>query len=76
MFKLTIYPGAAISLFTSLCLSQVKEQLPENLVYFNTNPESFIWNGELYVHTHNQTIIDLDLQPGHGLHLKFNIAYN
>lgn len=51
------YPEWAIKLFTNLCFSQVKEQLPENLMRFYSNPPSFIYNGQLFAFTPNESFI-------------------
>jgi hypothetical protein len=57
MYRLTKSPDAIVQIFTSLCLSQVKEQLPENLIYIGINPASFICNGHLYSFIHNLSLI-------------------
>lgn len=57
MYKLANSPDAIIHIFTRLCLSQVKEQLPENLMYFGSNPISFICKGHLYCFLDNLSLI-------------------
>lgn len=57
MRKLTHSPNAIIQIFTSLCLSQVKEQLIDNLACRTSNPESFVLNGNLFVFNHNKSFI-------------------
>ncbi len=57
MRKFTHSPNAIIQMFTSLCLSQVKEQLVYNLACNSTNPESFVLDGNLFVFTHNKSFI-------------------
>lgn len=57
MYRLAKSPDSIIQIFTSLCLSQVKEQLPENLIYFTTNPVSFICNSHLYCFISNLCLI-------------------
>ena len=57
MYKLAKSPEAIIHIFTRLCLSQVKEQLPENLIYFGSNPISFICKGHLYSFLDNLSLI-------------------
>jgi hypothetical protein len=57
MYRLAKSPDSIIQIFTSLCLSQVKEQLPENLMYFGINPVSFIYDSDLYSFIHNKSII-------------------
>ncbi len=49
--------NAIIQIFTSLCLSQVKEQLIGNLCCSSSNPVSFVLNGNLFVFTHNKSFI-------------------
>ena len=58
MYKLAKSPGAIIHIFTRLCLSQVKEQLPENLIYFVSNPISFICKGHLYSFLDNLSFLE------------------
>lgn len=76
MFRFSNYPNTVVGMFTTLCLSQVKEQLPENLVYLNGNPPSFMMNGHLFAFTDNQTFISSDPHPGCGFNLHFNYSYN
>jgi hypothetical protein len=57
MKRLQHSPLGIIRIFTSLCLNQVKEQLTENLTTFGENRESFILDGDLYVFTHNKSLI-------------------
>ena len=72
MYRFTKSPDSIVQIFTSLCLSQVKEQLPENLIYVGTNPASFICNGHLYSFVHNRSLI-LDESPDEffGINLNF-----
>jgi len=76
MFRLTRFPKTAIEICTSLCLSQVKEQLIENLIYFNNNPQSFIYNGELFAFTNNRSFFVDDSVQGSCLSLKFTHSFN
>jgi len=76
MFRLTKFPKTAIEICTSLCLSQVKEQLIENLIYFNNNPQSFIYNGELFAFTSNRSFFTDDLVQGTYSSLKFTHSFN
>ncbi len=63
MRKFTHSPNAIIQMFTSLCLSQVKEQLIDNLSCSTSNPESFVLNGNLFIFAHNKSfIIDESLE--------------
>lgn len=57
MRKLTPSSRSIVQIFTSLCLSQVKEQLIYNLACSTSNPESFLLNGDLFVFTHNKSFI-------------------
>ena len=57
MRKLTHSPNAIIQIFNSLCLSQVKEQLIDNLACSTSNPESFVLNGNLFAFNHNKSFI-------------------
>ncbi len=76
MLPFTRLPNAVFEIFTTLCLSQVKEQLPENLLFINPNPPSFIYNGQLFAFSHNQSFIEDEIEAGYGLKLKYNHAYN
>ena len=57
MYRLAKSPDSIIQIFTSLCLSHVKEQLTENLIYIGSNPPSFICDEQLYVFIHNKTLM-------------------
>jgi len=57
MRKFTHSPNAIIQIFTSLCLSHVKEQLVDNLACSSANPESFMLNNQLFVFNHNRSFI-------------------
>ncbi|MEO7767221.1 MAG: hypothetical protein ABIS01_07335 [Ferruginibacter sp.] len=57
MYSLTKAPESFIQIFTTLCLSHVKEQLTENLICCCENPTSFTLGGELFVHIPNRSII-------------------
>lgn len=57
MYMLAKSNDSIIQIFTKLCLSQVKEQLTENLIYTVLNPESFTSNGQLYSFTDNESVI-------------------
>lgn len=57
MIKRIHSPNAILQIFTSLCLSQVKEQLIDNLACSTSNPESFVLNGNLFVFSHNKSFI-------------------
>jgi hypothetical protein len=59
-------PGWAFKIFASLCFSQVKEQLTENLIYHHSNPQSFIYNGQLFAFIHNRSLIADELSTGYG----------
>jgi len=76
MLRFATISGSVIDIFTNLCLSQVKEQLTENLLYFNPNPPSFIYNGHLFTFSPNQTFISSEPFPGCELNLKFNHCHN
>ena len=58
MNKFKISSSKIVRIFTDLCLGQVKEQLTENLTYLNTNPPSFILDGNLFAYTINQSFIN------------------
>lgn len=73
---MTNLQNSVVDLFKDLCLSQVKEQLTENLIYFNPNPTSFICNGHLFAITSNKAFITDKMHPGYGLKLKFNYTFN
>ena len=76
MFLLTTFPKKAIQICESLCLSQVKEQLIENLIYFNNNPQSFIYNGQLFAFTNNRSFFSDDAFTGNFASLKFTHSFN
>ena len=69
-------PQAVFGMFTSLCLSQVKEQLTENLQYYNPNPPSFICGGDLFVVSPNESFIKDEIEESYGLKIKYNLAWN
>ncbi|MEO5890241.1 MAG: hypothetical protein ABIQ31_08310 [Ferruginibacter sp.] len=54
----------ALKIFTSLCFSQVKEQLPENLIYRCSNPASFICKGNLFALANNRSFLPDELLTG------------
>ena len=76
MFSFKKFPQAAMNMFTSLCLSQVKEQLPENLIYFNGNPKSFVHNGHLFVFDDNRAFYADESFDNRFSNLKFTHSYN
>jgi hypothetical protein len=76
MFRLRKFPKTAIEICTTLCLSQVKEQLVENLIYFNGNPQSFIYNGQLFAFTNNRSFFADDSLSGNFSSLKFTHSFN
>ena len=76
MLKFTRLPNAVFEMFKSLCLSQVKEQLTENLQFFNPNPPSFICDGHLFVVCPNESFIKDEIQESYGLKIKYNLAWN
>ena len=57
MFMLAKSTESFVQIFINLCLSQVKEQLTENLIYSIFNPQSFICDGHLYSIVHNRSVI-------------------
>ena len=58
MLSITRFQKILTGLFNNLCLSQVKEQLSENLLYDNASPESFVCKGELFLFTDHRLIIE------------------
>ncbi len=76
MYKLIKSPNPILKIFTSLCLSQVKEQLTENLIYFGTNPSSFICGGHLYSYIQNRSIILDESLSEYGINLNFRDRFN
>lgn len=67
MYNFTKSPNALLNMFTTLCLSQVKEQLTENLVFGVSNPPSFVLNGQLFSYIHNRSIILDDSLSEYGI---------
>ena len=60
------FPDWGAKMFSHLCFSQVKEQLPENLislVSYSSNPTSFICNGELFAYTHHSNLYFIEPSP-------------
>ncbi|MEO6547501.1 MAG: hypothetical protein ABIN94_05855 [Ferruginibacter sp.] len=57
MHRLRKAPESLIQIFNKLCLSQVKEQLTENLVYTLANPQSFTLYGHLYTYIPYSSVI-------------------
>ena len=76
MYRLTKSNVAIIRIFTSLCLSQVKEQLPENLIYFTSNPASFICDGELFSFIPNRSLVLDESLTEYGINLNFRESFN
>lgn len=76
MYNLTKSPKALFRIFTSLCLSQVKEQLTENLVYSTSNPTSFMCDGQLFSYVPNRSLIVDESLSEYGIELNFNHSYN
>ncbi|MDO9375968.1 MAG: hypothetical protein V4725_11565 [Bacteroidota bacterium] len=69
-------PTSVFGIFTSLCLSQVKEQLTENIHYYTPNPPSFICDGHLFVVAPAETFIKDEIEESYGLKIKYNLAWN
>ena len=65
-----------VQIFTSLCLSQVKEQLTENLVQYSPNPASFICDGQLFSFVHNRSLILDESLAQYGINLNFRANFN
>lgn len=76
MSKLTQSPASLIKIFTNLCLSQVIEQLNENVSHFVANPESFVMDGELFIIAPNKTFILDDSLTEYGIQLNFSRTLN
>lgn len=76
MYRLAKSSDSIIQIFTSLCLSQVKEQLTENLIYSGINPPSFICEGHLYSFIHNKSLILDESLAEYGIDLNFHDRFN
>ena len=76
MSKFIKSPDGIIQIFNSLCLSQVKEQLIENLSYFAINPDSFICNGHLYTISGNKSFILDESLNQYGIDINFSNLLN
>lgn len=76
MYKLAQSSDSIIQIFTNLCLSQVKEQLTENLIYCSANPTSFICNGQLFSYIHNRSIIPDDSLIQYGVDVNYSHTFN
>ena len=76
MYNLAKSPKALLNIFKTLCLSQVKEQLTENLVFGVSNPPSFVYNGQLFSYIHNRSIILDDSLSEYGIDLGLFHKYN
>lgn len=76
MYNLTKSPKALLNIFTTLCLSQVKEQLNENLVFGVSNPPSFVYNGQLFSYIHNRSVILDESLSEYGIDLAVCHKWN
>ena len=76
MIRLTKFPKAAIGLFNNLCLSQVKDQLFENLLYCNSNPPGFVFEGQLFAFADNCFILSENPVAASGSNLMFAYSDN
>ncbi|MCW3092780.1 MAG: hypothetical protein JWP81_3849 [Ferruginibacter sp.] len=76
MYRLAKSPGSLIQIFTSLCLSHVKEQLTENLIQTRENPTSFAMNGQLFTYIHNRSIILDESLLKYGIELNLRDSLN
>ena len=76
MYKLANSPNSIVQIFTSLCLSQVKEQLTDNLILYRTQPTSFICDGDLFTFIHNRSIILDESLAEYGVNLNFRHIFN
>ena len=70
MQKLMHSPKAIVRMFNNLCLSHVKDQLVENLHHYSENPNSFVFNDELFVYCHNRSFIIDESLNEYGLHME------
>ena len=71
MYNLKKSPNSLLYFFTTLCLSQVKEQLNENVVYCTANPTSFMCNGQLFSYVHNRSLILDESLSEYGIELNY-----
>lgn len=60
-------PGWAFKILTSLCISHIKQQLSENLIYEPTNPHCFVLNGDLFAYTNNRLLIADEAETGFAM---------
>lgn len=63
-------PEWGIKVVTQLCFSHVKEQLAERLAFFQSNPQSFICGGHLYIFIANSSVIAEDPVLSSGFELN------
>jgi hypothetical protein len=70
MNRLIKTPDSTLSLFATLCLCQVREQLFSNLTYHYSNPCCFVYGGHLFAFTHTRSLIPDELTTG------FNASFN
>ena len=76
MYRLIKTPKPLSRFFNNLCLSQVKEQLPENLICYTPNPTSFVYDGHLFFLAHNRSFIMDESLAMYGIHLNFSHTLN
>ncbi len=76
MHRLTKSPYAIVQIFTSLCLSHVKEQLNENLIYGDSNPASFMCDGQLFSFIPNRSLVLDESLTEYGINLNFRDRFN
>lgn len=76
MFHFSKKPLSLVDIYSTLCLSQVKDQLLENLVYITPNPPSFVYNGHLFVYTTNKAIMESEPHPEMGLAIAQHCVHN
>lgn len=76
MYRLGKSPDSIIQIFTSLCLSQVKDQLTENLLCSGSNPTSYIFNDHLFSFIPNRSLILDESLVDYGINLNFRDILN
>lgn len=68
--------NSIVQIFTTLCLSHVKELLTENLVHFNKSSTSFICDGQLFSIADNRSFIVDESLTEYGIKLNFSHSFN
>lgn len=76
MYSFIKSSDAIFQIFTSLCLSQVKQQLTENLTSCSADPANFTCNGRHFSFIPNKSLILDESLTEYGINLSFRDRFN